>query len=249
MQPYNILTELDAILDTRIGTIALHDPKLAIEIFKGDRYKNRFSDWFLQPNALPFDYKSAYENRGIEVLERSKMSNYIYVVKQTLAEAFINAAQGTHADPILYVNTYPYDLTEDEIAAYRRAIQEIIFEPVRIEMAYISYKDLTMNLIRQHFARLMYYNFNAWLDEQMQDIENNRMPELTVVAPAIFGGIHPKTQEEVEQLKEGMVHPFTVAILNLLPCFKLEMVDVKYYCMVDPTDVVRSTMQKTPSTT
>lgn len=245
MIDHNILTELDAIIDTRIGTIAKHDAKLAIEIFKGDRYKERLSDWFMQDGALPFDYKASYQSRDIDTLQKSKMSNFIYVVKQTLAEAFVNAGQGMHRDPVLYVNTYPYDLTDDEIEEYRVSIQAIISEPVQIKMAYISHQDLTMRLIKKNFVKLMFYNFSDWLDAQIEDmdkdLEASKNPDLLVVAPAIFSGIHPKSKEEVDQLREGLPHPFVVFISNIAPIFKLDMVDIKYYSMVDPTDIVRST--------
>ena len=241
---YTIYTELDAILDTRIGTLMLYSKEEAVKLLKSGEYFTRFSDWFKKPGSVPFDYDTEYKNRDLDTLQEARMTDCLYVLRGVIVEATTNSLQGTHARPDVFVNTYPYQLTEEERNEYAKVLSHLIEEDVDIKVGYINYKLLTPNRIRDEFAYMIMYNFNEWLDRHIEEFDkksSSRIPDVTIVAPALLSAELPRTKEEMKDLMLDDLHPLVVVQKTLVSCFNLEFIDPKYFCIVDPTTHVQQT--------
>lgn len=184
------LIELDALLDTRLGTIALIDDQLA-KSFLTDEYANRISDEFHKLNpALDIDlYRRAYADRDIETLMASAPTDISLFLNPLINTLSRNAESGSPTITKLEVevNYYPYQLSEALKEEFAVCITASLCLDQRVTMVYHPTAHLTTDyILANKWTMLVLYNLSEWHNAVFGKITTPPTPIPTVVVLVPF---------------------------------------------------------------
>lgn len=224
-----IYVDLDALLDTRLGTLATLKDEYAVNALHNG-YTTRDRDEF--PD-VPYEvFKLAYEKRDADTLAMSTFTNVFTFLLSCLKSSFEEAVTNPNARPIqIQVNTYPYDLEEDEKAAISIAVSRRLKQMADVSVVCVSDAFLTPKYCKDTFAIMVRYDYQSWLKihHGSHAFEKDKMPGVSIVAPAIYQ-TRPNEQE-MEELKSMNIHPFTATEFTMAPFFQLKLLEIDVFCI------------------
>ena len=190
-----LLTDLDTILDTRAAVIKQSFSMLQfLEILKNG-YFDRFSDEFITLGEGEF--QKAYQARTKIVLKDALATPALFLsahFSKTVLEARVNSP--LRKQPHIHLNTYPYELTEQEtrlvIAGFAAAIKNI----ADITAVYIPPEDVTPKLLKTDYVEVMMYDYIPWLDlhSENKNFVETQCPGVRLYGPALL------RQEKMKQI-------------------------------------------------
>lgn len=234
-----LLTELDALLDTRAGLMDLLSPEHAVKLISNPAYYERDTDDFEALCGFPNDvYRHAWKNRTSEVLKHSLNTPAVDLVHYGLVEA---ERRSVNDPTISYVavdiNEYPYKLTEAERRAFAQALVRVLGVKSVIRMIYAPPAAITPEKIRDEngepYSGMILYNHVAWFQAHWERLLQVSIPRVTLVAPKLWP---EKPLDDYDLTVEGMgrVDPWHQATAPLLQHIGLEYVEVRHYCIAHP---------------
>ncbi len=233
-----IYVELDVLLDTRIGTVAkLCGNDVAAKVLSGN-YHTRKDDKF--PDVNVNAYKAMYANRDSETLSLSTLTGALELL-QTITSALMQQAiaRPYHDGVRITVNTYPYQLDEDEckhVLAGLSAKMNVFTKvgiPFELETIFKSNAELTPDYCKEHFAALLMYEYDDWFFTQQHAFIKRPAPEVTVYAPAIYH-VETPTDEEIEEAKKLLWHPLEAVMKTARGWIDLQLIDIGHFSIVKP---------------
>jgi hypothetical protein len=215
--------DLDALLDTRAGTLFRHDPKV-LELNLQKDYYLRTTDEF---EGIDFDlYRELYSKRDIETLKHSLVTRVMPMLmdfaKDTL-RAIINSPY--QRQPKVVINIFPYELsesTERYVIAAVRALSHGLFD---VEVIRTSYENLTPSYVKSNFLFMAMYSYWEWLDAQAQngEFEKTQCPHVTLIGPQLI------KSKEAERLLKG-IDAFDAIEKYSSPFIRLSLFPVAQFC-------------------
>jgi hypothetical protein len=224
-----VYVDIDALLDTRLGTLALLNNEYAVNALMGD-YTSRSIDSF--PD-VPYEiFKKAYEKRNVDTLMLSTFTDVFVLLNSCVKSTFEAAATNVNTKPLqIQVNVFPYDLDEEEMAEISVAVWSRLKEMADVNVVNISDAFLTPQYCKDTYTMMVRYDYQSWLKihHDSHAFEKTKMPEVSIVSPALYQK-YPNEQELTE-LKEQNIHPFTAVELTMSPFFTLRLTDVSVFCI------------------
>jgi hypothetical protein len=243
-----ILADIDALLDTRIATIALYDPKVAIDVIGDQRYLKRlhddFTDTIKDPDWDQESYELSYQQRNKVTLSYAKPTAMLVGLRKLFIELFSELSNNPeHTKYVLTVNLYPYDLTKEEKENIIICIGEWL--PDFVELKYVSHslEQLTPGFIKPIYTHWVTYSFNEWTtihfgkeltQEQLLAMQN---PHLKIMVPMML-----KSKAEVKNYeaylnqtkdKNDLIkNPFMVAMVTMSDTFELIFHPSETFCSI-----------------
>lgn len=159
-----LLLGLDELLDTRIATVARIDPKKAAEILADPYYSTR--PWDLFPGIDDKEYKTLYEQRNTRTLLEAQSTPVIAMIRDFVKRA-TKAGLGRPVTlvPIIHINTYPYNLSEEEKGHILRAVRTLIPLNPMIEMVHYSMDELNPAFLGITYKTFICYEGHKWLEK------------------------------------------------------------------------------------
>lgn len=236
LTPAGLYVDLDVMHDTRIATVArLMGDDVAVEVLKAG-YHSRLDDNFEGVDLVA--YKRLYAARDIETLQRSWMTNAVFLIKEIIGELTKQAiTRPYHNGTRLVINTYPYSLTPEEIIALKESIKTWIgdFSQIglacEVETICISKKDLTPSYCLENFSAMMMYEYEDWFGLQANAFKRCPATGITLYAPAIYT-VETPTTEQVQQAIKDFMHPL-LAIEHYASGFiNLDLISVETFSIV-----------------
>jgi hypothetical protein len=236
IQQSTLMVTMDALLDTRMGTLlSLGEDVLNHVILHGDYY-TRVEDKFLDVDQSMF--KAAYENRDKEILKKSGVTQVILMIQE-----YVNKMQNQnlvtpfHRIPKIVINSYPYLLTDAEIETFKRLMIRYTQKNALVDVVHMSNETLTPTYVKKHLAMLITYDYHQWLEFHSlnKNLETVTCPEVTVVGPMIyFNG--PMKHSDILALKKENLSPFEgiEAIANPLINLTLFPIDLFSFVLKIP---------------
>lgn len=224
------LTDLDSILDTRLGLISILDEDLAIDLLKNrkDKYYNRkvekFGKWTTD------EWLEHYRNRSKRVLRESVPTNLIRLATGYMAIAELEqSGSPVPQTPRLLVNTFPYELMEEERDLILKALVAATKGTINLELTYRSYADISPLWLRTNVAVYATYNFREWLETQsMTDaFSRHSCPDTVILAPAI---VHDESLEDDNEIFATMTKTFRML-------FSVEFIPVEEFSIAVPEEL------------
>lgn len=235
----SILVPLDVLLDTRIGTVAkLGGPDLVLSVLNGN-YHTRTDDKFPQVNVEA--YNTLYAGRDEETLSLSYSTNVDgflrelvhSLIKQTFVRPF-------HQGVRVVVNTYPYQLSDEVIEQILGAVVTKLLADTEVDVPLTVVADrlsddaLTPDYCKTHFAAMLMYDYENWLEKQQLALIKRPMPEVTMFAPAIYF-VQTPTEEEIKQMQtESQWNPFEVLQHSIRGGIDLQFLPIELFSIVKP---------------
>lgn len=223
--PAVVYISLDCLLDTRLGTIAKHNDELAVKLLLNG-YTQRNIDSFEELGQEEFD--KLYAERDVETLQRSVLTNVILLLKGIVKGTYDDLFTGGQNEGVEFVlNTYPYDLTEEEISLMVKSISVKTFKSASVKAIYVSDEFLTPAYCKENFTMMIMYSYAQWLEMHVKAFETVRMPKVAILAPALYRKV--PTDAEFEEMKADNMHPFRAAEIAVAPLFALRLLDASVF--------------------
>lgn len=196
-----LLIDLDALLDTRLGCLIQHRVAEAAEIDMA-AYRGRFNDdlWTLCRNVTEDDYRQWWADRDETTLQCSFATPMMMRLKAMTYELVAKKASHAYLKEIkVFVNIYPYRLSDQIKAEYQSAIKEVVHRGVGVEMVSLPPEQLSPQSLMSHYNYYALYDFDRWLTCQHEVLGENPIPAFPMNAPALFANALPD-QTDIEKL-------------------------------------------------
>lgn len=248
-----IYVPLDVLLDTRLGTVAKHyGDDVVVEVLE-QGYHSREDDKYpavlkvleaqAQETGTPVDldtFKRLYSARDVETLKLSTLTNAVELIAKTIIAILEQAIESPYTTAFkLTVNSYPYDLTPEEMTQISAVIAVRLEDlvragvPIEIETISMPLSALTPSYCKNRFAAMLMYEYAEWVDLQHVGLRKLPIPEISLLTPAIYHEKTP-TMTELRESIEQLSHPMHVVYEALKPYVRLELIDVSYFSLVNP---------------
>lgn len=239
-----IYVELDALMDTRIGTLMRLNPEHAIKAVGSKEYHARLSDDLTDIIGDGFNdkhFKDAYYQRDMSTLFYARATRMVEYLKETIRQQAVKKLMG---DPRLgglkvIVNTFPYPLDDADNAFLRRVIATSLTLPTHlVEFEYRSYADMTLGWLKALDAAIMViYNFDEWtracrdMPKTIEEVKTmTGSPETILLAPGLLHSRHDyKRLMTMDRSEATDKDPFTTAKKAFAAAFALQVLPARLF--------------------
>lgn len=235
-----IYVDLDALWDTRLGTVVrLHGEEKALELLNNG-YHQRKSDQFAGVDMAA--YVELYAKRDRETLEKSYVTGLIRAIREILLGLTKQAITRPYHDGTkLTVNVYPYEFSEEQRTVLIEVISSWIFDfsptgiPHETKIVRMSRAELTPAHCLDNYATMFMYDYDEWGHVQMEALRRTPIPGVTLHAPDTYGTKIPTDEEIKEIAGETGFHPLKVFEASAKGFIDLDFLDVELFSLVGPS--------------
>ena len=218
-----ILISIDALLDTRSGTMFTLSPEKALENLKSKMYAGRIIDIFKGFDKAQFD--EAYKKRNKNTLKFSSLTNAYQIIEDIIEKKLSAKMSAPEIDDLeVHLNTYPFVLSDKEKLTLKLALSAKLSGNVGIKTVDYSLEELNPYFIKTNYKTLIMYEFFDWLEIHSKNelIKKHPISEVTYYAPALVKHIDseiPKNlSKEFINIMLG-VQPFVGVIFHPVDVF------------------------------
>lgn len=252
---HRLMVFVDALLDTRVGTLGVMSSELQAKVLADPLYPVRMLDDFDKTCGQGFtlSFKSRYRDRDLDVLGQSIATNMVIELEKMVVEL----EKAITFDPVITgysisINYWPYSLDQQkiddlvEMVRYRLTPKDKdgnYLSDLDIEAVSIPMKDLTIVRIRENWELVIMYDFVQWLESQRPNFKAGGpiAPRHSIVAPALFQDALPDKGDFLDADGKPM-NPFHHTTRELSEWFRVEFWPVRLFTMIglaepDPKDV------------
>lgn len=226
-----VLIDLDSLLDTRLGVLAVNDPESAEVVVGKEAYWEReHDDWAGLTNGRVDNttFVQWWKARDAAVLRASMMSGMLMVLGQLLSEYNRNQQEGiVHEDIALEINLHPYTLTTEEIEELSHVLQETLYDDLVVSVSSYTREDLTPAVMNKRYAAVIMYDFAAWIKQHCFNIGKQRCPGLNVIVPRLF-------EKDPSDLTVGQKQEEILGFrLWLMEYIDFDFIDVRWFSLIN----------------
>lgn len=238
-----LLIDLDALLDTRLGTIEKLNPQAAEECIENGFTKRAVDDVELFTDKITNgEYKEAYSKRDVETLKRSRLTNMIFPLSDMIKQMDLNIMQeqGVISDGCVVINHYPYKLTKEEASTIRNSVMDYIGGGIKVHMAEFPYDQLNIQeMKRKDIRTFITYNSEQWFNEVLVNAPKSSIianPQMDVIIPKMVirkDAMDQFTKRDIELMGSNDI--FDTMRLVMAPMFGVEFFPIEFFSMYDPS--------------
>lgn len=218
-QPVEVvfLTELDALFDTRMGTLMRVSKDRVPEIIKSGyltRDRDRFKDVEIEV------FQKAYRERDKGTLLASTITPMFWFLNDFCKSTYIgNAETPFLRKPVVVVNTYPYRLTPAEIELIQKGVASKTAGVSEIRIIFRSLSEMTPGYLKKHADIVSLYDPLEWLEVHSVSglLKTETCPQVNMTGPLLFRNLDVQgvTLHEYHEAIKLMARPFVQ--IDLLP--------------------------------
>jgi hypothetical protein len=186
---YNLLLDIDALFDTRMGTLIQLDD----EIFKHlpiKDYRNRQMDDFEKltgGRVKQADYLAKYSARNIETLSNSKTTGIVPILMHYIEGLKERLFRGVDVSSIaIDINLYPYIVPGPIAETIRGCVDSLMPEYVVSRTVFIDPATMTPTALEYAYNGWIVYNFHPWLEKHHTELLVTKLNGLSVILPRLF---------------------------------------------------------------
>lgn len=228
-------TELDVLLDTRLGCLVTHFPNDVNSYLQAD-YLSRKVDSFGKLKSREF--MKLYKKRDRQVLMNSLVTNFQDVLIQFATELKVkNASAPYDIENVLEVNVHPYVLSETEIEQLSIAISTTVCGMFTIKMVNLPIAKITPLYVKDHYVYMAMYHFNEWLDYHTETgvLQKCTMPGVVLYGPAVYFNDELNADDFARSRKGKTVFDTLEVISSMV--IGLTLIDIFYFSFYMPKDM------------
>lgn len=227
------LIELDCLFDTRASTLATFGVKALEDNFK-PAYWKRLSDSFIGISLEQF--KEQYSKRNkltlLDSIHTPMLDFVIDFVKQT---GLFNAGSPIIKNPVVMVNTYPYELLEEERIKIVEGIVIKTGNSTDVELVHMSPEEITPDFLNKKIAVVAMYDYIYWLELQATNdgFKKAGCPSTTLLAPEILFKVLSNEELNIIAKDKIDIKKYLEDIAAALICLQLMPVEM-FSCAIRP---------------
>ncbi len=218
-QAYNIYIELDCIMDTRLSLLDAINEETAISEVSEGKYHSRYFDEF---GNIPISlFKELYKIRNKAILKLA-LPTPIFEIVNMISVRYISD-RGNQFAPTLYVNSYPYELSDSEKENILNYITPM-FQSCVVEIVNMNpVTEVTPKWVDLNVDSVIMYEGCEWIEyhNAVGNLSNSPLLLKTLITPALL-------TEKPKELKVNHLL-FRSVQEGVKPNINLEYVDVKYF--------------------
>lgn len=231
-----ILVDLDSILDTRIATLSIINQDAAVKaVMSKDYYTRVINDFSKLCGVSLAEFDAAFAKRDVETLKQSLPSAAVFIMNVMIKDLAKQHVESPFADKVkIVINTHPYVLTPEELSSMKVAIS--MHTGIRVEhleMVKLPWEVLTPEFIKKNYTGLLFYNFRDWMECQKDNFIKAHIPDILILAPALYCERIPNQEEATLPGAENMT-PFDITEGMLIGCFDLHFLGAQHFSLVPP---------------
>lgn len=224
----NFFIDFDSIFDTRLGTLLKHFTQDEVQEEMKNNYFNRATDAFKIADFQTF--KKLYEQRDKSVLLRSMKTVFVDLLLEFVAGIIKNSINGyEQKKPKIIFNTYPYELSKEELELIKEQWTEMTKGFCIIEFTRLSPQQVTPIYLYQDIDAFSMYNYTDWLELHSvnENLKRRTLPSVALFGPKII--FKEQTQEEKNFLRINNIDPFSHFEKHVQPIVALRLLPVYFY--------------------
>jgi len=207
---FNMFIDLDSLLDTRFSLIHSLNPDIIKAMFKSEEYQYRITDQFGYLDADTFKY--IYNRRNKHILKDAPPTKMMKTITELTMNSLHQGLVVGNSLTKVYLNIYPYKLTEDEMDNIRLGLLSKTFSDVDVEIVNMSYDEITPVWVKDNVKTVIMYEGNRWLANLHYNgmIHVGVMSDIQLIIPTILDK-HPQIDSKeyekfFKDLEEQMKH-------------------------------------------
>lgn len=235
-EPVKIYTDLDTLLDTRLGTLRKHRPDALDALREDGRYWRReYEDWaaFTNGKLNGLDFKKLYRERDVEVLKESRLSAILLYFKDLVSRhegQMRTAAEAVKLE--LHVNAFPYELSEEELRAFSEGIGSHFFgHGLDVVVFSMPTSEIKVPYIRDNYLQIVSYHGDQLILQNTDGLIKERLFGVDMTCPLLFVK-DPSQLSKVEKVKQ-----LAAAKLTMREFIALDYIHAYYFSEIDTTRV------------
>lgn len=231
--PNRVLVELDALLDTRLGTLSRINEEAAAAALQDERYFGRLIDDFIEICGVDrATFLDAYRQRDVATLEASTITEMPFILAELTMKLEADIIDTPFASEVIVdLNCYPYQLDDEEREIIAQAVGSRLGEMTKVQCIYRSHAELSPQYIKPRYSGVILYNLRDWMEANLENFKKVTMPRVTVLAPALH---HDKIPNPDEFSRDGLnkeLNIFQLTELATVELFSLSLLPPLHYCI------------------
>lgn len=232
--PSLVLVELDALLDTRLGTLHSMNPEFAVEALRSSAYFTRVIDDFTEICGVGKDeFREAYSRRGMEQLVASTITEIPFILAELTMKLEAEIIDTPFvSDVIVEINCYPYELDEEEQSIIANAVSCRLNKDTLVRCVYKAPETLSPSYVKGRYGGMILYNFRDWMDKHVEAFKNVKMPRITILAPALYYDEIPSKHEFTKDGIRPEVNAFQLSEVGLVEFFSLSLLPAQIFSIL-----------------
>lgn len=229
-----VYVDLDALMDTRLGTLVELDDSLLEHVMKNG-YTSRDEDVF--PDVPKELYRELYKKRDTQTLLysiKTKMLEYLKETIQAMRKVLPLEAYGSKVD--ITINAYPFTLTPEQRQTYAELITDALGPLVNVQVIYAGPELFTPTYCKSNYSLIIKYEYADWLEYHAHAFQKHPIPDVTLFVPDIWFKDKPSA-DVIEKTTVESMHPMEAMEFASAPFICLKLISVAYYCAdIFPTE-------------
>jgi len=231
-----IYIELDCLLDTRLGTCRRIDENNISNILSSGYHKRKQDEF---PNVDKNIFNELYKNRDVLTLSLSNITNIIKILNKIIKEYLVMLnCQPIYTSMEIFLNIYPYKLNQEEIDESVLCLKYWTENLIPITVINKSNKNLTVDWVYKNIDTMFKYDYDDWLDAQIDNFKLLQLNEVHLLSPAIYLNGKVPTDEELKAINDigdkDVVTCFNAVEKMARPLIDLNLIDVSYFSIIEP---------------
>lgn len=229
---------LDALLDTRLATLATLSPEGAAMALLGTKYHTRKSNDFTELCGVSREaFDEAYAKRDARIVKHSRMTYIPKLVARIMKDLEIQAVEGNDInEPFVDVNVWPYELSDGDKEALRAAVGHFTALETRVNIIDVPIKHMTPTRLFASYGGAVMYEWRDWMAEHRRELNKVRDTEFVMIAPFMFHGRELSQEEWAYEEMNPDVNPADLMTLAMIGYFELKPVDLMLFS-IDRLDI------------
>lgn len=215
MATKKVYTDIQSLLDIRQSIlIDMLGEETALEYVSSDTYNFRETDLFPVNKT---EYASKLNSRSPIVLKNATITYIEVLLKNKLTNLEkLNGFNGESSAPELVVNTFPYQLTQEQVRHLQNAIFVKLDVLCLITIVYDPPNVWSPSYIRNNnVSSFFMYDFTTWMNLHSEKLVNGDLREINVYVPSIGGKeLTPEEQKEIKKLGFNDIFSYTEYVLS-----------------------------------
>lgn len=179
-----VLIQLDALLDTRVGTAYRMGATDIDWLGYFDRTHSKVWEFFgLEEEA----FKDTYLKRNLETLELSMATELYRQLSFVMRNKLVLAAGSPlHERPEIVINYWPYNLPSATVELFKQMVVETLSDvaKMRVNAVYMAPERITPKFLKEGFSDMILYDLSEWLELAGQHFAECPIPDIAVCYPA-----------------------------------------------------------------
>lgn len=226
-QKQTILIELDALIDTRLGTLKQCFSEAAKKLDLESYVRRVKADFWTELGISTEQFTTAYKKRNVDTLLASMHTGLYHNLPLLLGGLLLNGLTSpVHEELKININTYPYELNEDELEDIVYCFQQRLWKDCEITTVFYKPEDITPAMLVDISPAYILYDIELWLGAQQTAFLEKRIPTVTAYYPAV---INHYDATEYKEMLDKQIDPFADLRRRMAEYITLDGVDASIF--------------------